>query len=72
MSIQPALWRCFVHEGGKLENRQFVAQNAPDCTNLRLKFQNFPGGNTPGLPMMWRGTPPPQIPFPRLAEFVQL
>jgi len=31
---------------GKLENRQFFAQNAPDCTKLRLKFQNCPWSNT--------------------------
>jgi len=43
MSIQPTLWRCFVREGGKLENREFVTemhQIAPKCVP---NFKNFPG-----------------------------
>jgi len=42
--------------------------NAPDCTKLRLKFQNFPGGDTPGAPFLGRGTPPSQTPAPLSAS----
>ena len=49
----------FVHKGGKLEKRQFLSKNAPDCTKLRLKFQKFPGGDNPGPPSLWRRTPSP-------------
>ena len=47
----------FVHKGGKLEKRKFLAKmHQTDCTKLRLKFQNFPwgdtwGGDTPSRPL---------------------
>jgi len=72
MSIQLALWRCVVNEGGKLENRQISRQNAPDCTKLRLKFQKFPGGNTPEPPILGKGTPPPQTPSPPSRDLCSL
>jgi len=64
MSIQPAVWRWLVHEGGKLENRSFVAKIAfvADCTKLRLKFHNFLGRYTLRLPILGRETPPPETP----------
>jgi len=43
-AIQPALWRCFVHEGGKLEF-------APNCTS---NFKIFPGLIPPD-PLSWGG-----------------
>jgi len=73
MSIQPALWRCFVHEGGKLENRQFVTkmhQIAPSCVS---NFIIFPGV-IPRTPYLWEGdTPFPDLfPASHNAGFVQL
>ena len=38
-----------------------MCANAPDCTELRLNFQNFPGGNTPGLPYWGGDTPSPDL-----------
>jgi len=35
----------------KVENWKTV-NLSPKCTKLRLKFQNFPGGNTPD-PLSW-------------------
>lgn len=29
---------------------KIIAQNAPDCTDLLLEIQNFPGGHAPGPP----------------------
>jgi len=53
-SIQPAvLWKCLVHENGKLENRQLVAkmhQIAPNCvSNCKINPRTpYPGkGDTP-------------------------
>jgi len=55
MSIQqPALWRCFVHEGGKLENRQFVAKMHQIVPNYVSNFTIFPGV-IPTDPLSWRG-----------------
>jgi len=36
-------------------------QNAPNCTDLHLHFQNFPGGNSPESPKLanWGGVKPP-------------
>jgi len=75
MSTQPALWRGFVHEGEKLENRQFVAemhQIAPNCVS---NFKNFPRVIPPDPQSLGEGTPLPQTPSRHgascLAEFVQ-
>ena len=49
----------FVHKGEKTGETSISCQNAPDCTKLRLKFQNFPRGDTPGPPSLGRGHPSP-------------
>ena len=53
----------FVHNGGKQENRQFVAkmhQIAPNCAS---SFKNFPGV-TPPDPHTGEGDTPPHTPPP--------
>jgi len=45
--------------------------NAQFYTKLRLRFQNLPGGNSPGPPMLGKGTSPSQTPYPHLTGFVQ-
>jgi len=47
-----ALWQCFRPQRWKTGEPSISCQNAPDCT----KFQNFPGGNTPGPSSLGRGT----------------
>jgi len=58
MSVQPALW-CFVHEGGKLENRQFVAKMHQIAQNRALNFNFFQD------PISWVGGHSLPDPFPR-------
>jgi len=65
MSIQPALWRCFVREGGKLENRQFVAK----MHQIASQIIQFSRNNTAGPPHPGDGDTPPQT--PSLAGFLQ-
>jgi len=38
MSVQSGLCRCFVHEGGKLENRQSVAQIHQIASQISIFF----------------------------------
>ena len=64
-----AVWQCFRSQMWKTGEPSISCQNAPDCTKLRLKFQNFPGGDTPGPPSLGRGTPPPQTPPHRGPHF---
>jgi len=81
--VHPALWKCFVEEDRKLENRQFVAkmhQKAPNCVST---FKIFPAVIPPnplsgggGVPCNVSLVPlpcntPPQTPSTRLAGFVQ-
>jgi len=48
-----------VHKGGKLEKRQ-CSECLPNCTKLRLKFQNFPGV-IPRAPIHVEGYPSPDL-----------
>ena len=66
MSIQLSSNEHYVHKGGKLENRQFLAKMHQIAPKLHLKFQNFPGGDTPGPLSLGWGTPLPR-PLPRSA-----
>jgi len=65
-----ALWQCFRSQRWNTGGPSISCQNAPDCTKLRLKFQNFPGGDTSVLPSL--GTPPPQTPSPLGASRLDL
>jgi len=65
MSIQPALWRGFVREGGKLENRQFVAEMHQIAPNRVSNFKIFPRVIPPD-PLSWGWGHPSPDPFPGL------
>ena len=58
----------FVHKGGKLENRQFLAkmhQIAPNCVS---NFKSFPGVTPPDA-HPWGGGHPLPNPSPQGASF---
>ena len=63
-----ALWQCFRSQRWKTGEPSISCQNAPDCTKLCLKFQNFPGDDTPG-PHPWGGDTPSPDPSPTGASF---